>query len=421
MDHEDPVREDLGAEVLRAIADRPVSRRAFITKGSMLAAMAAVGAVGSSALLSACGSETTTTTAAETTTTAAETTTTAAGETTTTVAASTTTTAGAELVVKAIKSDPMRRFKFAAQPHIRNVPYFNACETGWNLAAKDLGVDMEINGPSGIVDTATQVSEIEGWILQKVDCIVTSAADAEALTPSINKAVEAGILVITLDSDAPNSKRQVFDLQASADALAEAQIDSLARQMGEQGEWAFIIGNLTQAEKKYEFEAMKKRAEEKYPNMKFIGIQECKDDVQKAADQAQQLIVANPNLGGIVSNSGAGLPGTCQGISAAGKSGKVKATGLAAPSSVTGFIDDGTLEEFFLWDPRHLAYRSVAIGINLLTGKDIANGSMLPIYTGKEDKVEIAPNVVNPASLDIVLGPPLKLDKSNVKEYAAFI
>ena len=406
MGCKDPGEEDRGMEALRAITERTVSRRTFITKGSMLAALAAVGVAGSSSLLSACGGGSTTTTA---------------GETTTTAAAGTTTTGAANLVVKAIKSEPMRRFKFAGQPHIRNVPYFNAVETGWNLGAKDLGIDIEINGPSGAVDTAAQVSEIESWILQKVDCIVTSAADAEALTPSINKAVDAGILVITLDSDAPNSKRQVFDLQASADALAESQIDSLARQMGEEGEWAFIIGNLTQAEKKYEFEAMKKRATEKYPKMKFTEILECKDDVQKAADQTQQLIVANANLKGIISNSGAGLPGTCQGIAAAGKSGKVKVTGLAAPSSVTSFFDDGTLEEFFLWDPRHLGYRSIAIGVNLLTGKDIANGSTLPVYTGKDEKVEIAPNVVTPASLDIVLGPPLKLDKSNVKEYAAFI
>ena len=420
MGCKDPGEEDRGMEALRAITERTVSRRTFITKGSMLAALAAVGVAGSSSLLSACGGGSTTTTAGETTTTAGETTTTA-GETTTTAAAGTTTTGAANLVVKAIKSEPMRRFKFAGQPHIRNVPYFNAVETGWNLGAKDLGIDIEINGPSGAVDTAAQVSEIESWILQKVDCIVTSAADAEALTPSINKAVDAGILVITLDSDAPNSKRQVFDLQASADALAESQIDSLARQMGEEGEWAFIIGNLTQAEKKYEFEAMKKRATEKYPKMKFTEILECKDDVQKAADQTQQLIVANANLKGIISNSGAGLPGTCQGIAAAGKSGKVKVTGLAAPSSVTSFFDDGTLEEFFLWDPRHLGYRSIAIGVNLLTGKDIANGSTLPVYTGKDEKVEIAPNVVTPASLDIVLGPPLKLDKSNVKEYAAFI
>ncbi len=405
---------DRDAEAGKESVGRVVSRREFLKIAGIAGAALGVGA-GLGGLLSACGGQ------ESTTTTAGATTTTAAAATTTTAAAGTTTTAAADLVVKAIKNEPMRRFKFTGQPHIRNVPYFNAVEDGWNLGAKDLGIDIEINGPSGIVDTATQVSQIEGWILQKVDCIVTSAADAEALTPSINKAVDAGILVITLDSDAPNSKRQVFDLQASADALANSQIDSLARQMGEEGDWAFIIGNLTQAEKKYEFEAMKKRAAEKYPKMTFTEILECKDDVQKAADQTQQLIVANANLKGIISNSGAGLPGTCQGIEAAGKSGAVKCTGLAAPSSVVTFIDNGTLEEFFLWDPRHLGYRSIAIGVSLLTGKDIVNGQPLAKWTGDEPAVEIAPNVVVPTSLDIVLGPPLRLDKTNVEEYAAFI
>jgi|GEM_PF-1754812 len=411
MDNEH--KPDSVSEEIKTIADRVVSRRAFITKGSLLVAM---GVTAVPTLLSGCS-----TTAA--TTTGATTATTAAVDTTASTAATTVTTAAAagELTVKAFKNEPMKRFKFAGQPHIRDVPYFNAVEEGWKTAATDLGVDVEINGPSGEVNTAVQVQQIDAWTLQGVDCIVVSAADAEALTPSINKAVEAGILVITLDSDAPSSKRQVFDLQASADALAEAQIDSLARQMGEEGEWAFIVGNLTQAEKMYEFEAMKARATEKYPKMKFASIQECKDDVQKAADLAQQLIVGNPNLTGIISNSGAGLPGTCQGIEAAGKSGTVKVTGLTAPSSAQSFIDSGTLVEYFLWDPRYLGYRSIALGINLLTGKDVVNGSMLPIWTGKEDTAQVAANVVNPALLDVVLGPPLKLDKSNNAEYAKFI
>jgi rhamnose transport system substrate-binding protein len=377
-----------------------LSRRTLLKRGSILVGVA----LAAPTLLAACGDG------------AGAGATTSAG----TGGAATATSTG-QLVVKAVKSGPMRRFKFAAQPHIRAVPYFNAVETGWKLAAKDLGVDVEINGPSGKVDTGEQVAELQAWILQGVDGIIVSAADAEALTPSINQAVEAGIVVITLDSDAPGSKRQVFDLQASADALAEAQIVSLAKQMGEKGQWAGIIGNLTQAEKKYEFDVMKQIASERYPKMEFLGLQECKDDVQKSADITQQLIVANPSLGGVISNSGAGLPGACQGIVSAGKSGSIKVTGLAAPSSVVDYVNNGTLPEFFLWDPRHLGYRSIVMAVNLLTGKDIVSGQQLAFYPGEQNAAKVQSSVVVPTSLDVVLGPPLVLNKSNVAEYAAFI
>ncbi len=396
----DPNPSDLTTE----FSEAGMSRRSLLKRGSLLAGIGLF----APSILSACSDGAST----------AGATTGAASAAASTAARS---AAASGLVIKAVKNEPMRRFKFAGQSHIRNVPYFNAVETGWKLAAEEFGIDIEIGGPDGKVDTGIQVAEMEAWILQKVDCIIVSAADAEALTPSINKAVDAGIVVITLDSDAPGSERQAFNNQASADALAEDQINSLARQMGETGQWAGIIGNLTQVQKKYEFDVMQKIAAEKYPKMEFLGLQECKDDVQKAADIAQQLIVANPSLAGIISNSGAGLPGACQGIVAAGKSGVVKVTGLAAPSSVESYVNDGTLPEFFLWDPRHLGYRSVVIGVNLLTGKDIVDGSSLPVYPDEDVVVEVSANVVVPTALDAILGPPLRLDKSNVAEFAALV
>lgn len=327
-------------------------------------------------------------------------------------AASTAAAAGG-MVIKAMKSEPKKRFEFRGQIFVRGNIWSDALEAGWKQAAKDLGINIVAGGPQ-TVDSASQVAQLESWIIQKVDCIMVTAADPAALTPSINKAIAAGIPVITFDSDAADSNRNAFDTGADSQQLAFAQIDSLARQMNKQGQWAFIIGELTQTEKQYQLQQMKSRASAMYPKMKFMGVQECKDDQQTAANQAQQLIQRYPQLGGIISNSGSGCAGAAQGIKAAGKSKKVKVTGITFPSQGRQYVHDGTMPEFFIWNIEHQSYFAAALGYALLTGTDVSTSTPLTRWTGQSAPAHLEPSALDPTKVVAVLGAPLKIDSSNV-------
>ena len=56
-------------------------------------------------------------------------------------------------------------------------------------------------------DVSNQIQIMEDLINQKVDGIAIGPCDSEALTPYIDKAVDAGIQVLCFDTDAPDSKR----------------------------------------------------------------------------------------------------------------------------------------------------------------------------------------------------------------------
>lgn len=318
------------------------------------------------------------------------------------------------LVIKAVKNEA-EPFDFRGQIFVRGNIWSDGLETGMKQAAQDYGINLEVGGPM-TVDPAAQVAELESWIVQGVDCIMLTAAAPAALTSSINKAVAAGIPVVTLDSDAPESDRNVFVTGASSEALAHAQIDSLARQMGEEGEWAFIIGQATQVEKMYQLEKMLERAAEKYPKMTYLGMQESNDDTQTAADQAQALIIKHPNLKGIISNSGGGTLGTAQGIKAAGKSGTVKATGLTFATQGKQYIEDGTMPEFFLWSVPEQGYFATSLCYGLVTGKDVVNGTPVKVWTDKEPGAVLELSPIAEGALVAVQGPPLQIDETNVND-----
>ncbi|GJM83518.1 hypothetical protein HMSSN139_60140 [Paenibacillus sp. HMSSN-139] len=71
------------------------------------------------------------------------------------------------------------------------------------------------------VSAEQQIHMMETMIQQQVDGIAISPIDSGALTPVINKAVDAGIPVICFESDAPDSRRSAYIGTDNVEAGAE--------------------------------------------------------------------------------------------------------------------------------------------------------------------------------------------------------
>ena len=76
-------------------------------------------------------------------------------------------------------------------------------------AAQKLGVQAVFFVPQK-EDVAAQISTMETYIAQKVVGIAIAPSDPKALAPAIKKGRGAGIPVITLDTDAPESERIAY-------------------------------------------------------------------------------------------------------------------------------------------------------------------------------------------------------------------
>lgn len=89
------------------------------------------------------------------------------------------------------------------------LPYWQTAQAGFNHAAAQYGVTARIAGPDGH-DPQAELAELQKAVAQKPSGILISASDASVLQPEIDAAVSAGIPVITIDSDAPGSRRLFF-------------------------------------------------------------------------------------------------------------------------------------------------------------------------------------------------------------------
>src|SRR5262249_58005629 len=88
-------------------------------------------------------------------------------------------------------------------------------------------------------DQLKQKEILESAITQRVDGIAISSLNGDFLTETINKAIDAGIPVVTWDSDAPKSKRYAF---YGVDDYASGKImgDEAIKLLGGKGKVAII-------------------------------------------------------------------------------------------------------------------------------------------------------------------------------------
>jgi ribose transport system substrate-binding protein len=89
------------------------------------------------------------------------------------------------------------------------VPYWQTAAAGFSQSADQLKVGFQFTGPD-TYDPAAERDALDHAIQSKPAGILISVADANLLKDSIDRAIASGIPLVTVDSDAPASKRLFF-------------------------------------------------------------------------------------------------------------------------------------------------------------------------------------------------------------------
>jgi ribose transport system substrate-binding protein len=194
-----------------------------------------------------------------------------------------------------------QRLRFMVIPKAIDLPVFNYAKVGAERQAKAYGnVDILWNGPTS-ADQLKQKEILESAITQKVDGIAISTLNGDFLTETINKAVEAGIPVVTWDSDAPKSKRIAF---YGVDDFAGGRIlgEETVRRIGGKGKVA-IITSMGATNLQRRLDGMKE-ALARAPGIQIVEVFDIKEDTVRCAELIATGTNRYPDLAAWLSTGG---------------------------------------------------------------------------------------------------------------------
>src|SRR3954469_12345118 len=191
--------------------------------------------------------------------------------------------------------------RFMIIPKALDIPVFNYAKIGAERQAKEYGdVDILWNAPAS-ADQLKQKEILESYITQRVDGIAISSLNGDFLTDTINKAVDAGIPVVTWDSDAPKSKRYAFygvDDYASGKILGEQTI----RLLEGKGKVAMITSmGATNLQRRLDGA---REALAKAPGIQIVEVFDIKEDVVRCAELIATGSKRYPDLAAWISVGG---------------------------------------------------------------------------------------------------------------------
>ena len=289
--------------------------------------------------------------------------------------------------------------------------YFDACANGAKEAAKELGGIEIIYTASAKPTAEEQIAVIDAQIAQKVDGIIVSANDADALVPVGKKAMERGIKVMSFDSAIAPAGRIVHLSASSTPLIGAKQVQMIAKTLGGKGEVAILSAASTMTNQNSWIAAMKEEWQKPdYKDMPLVATVYGDDQDDKSYREMQGLVKAHPNLKGVISPTTIGIRSGAKAIVDGGLIGKVFITGLGLPSEMKDYVLQGACDTFAIWNPVEYGYSSTQIMAAILGGAATSEGSKLSM--GKKGETTVGPDG------ECVMGEPFEFNKTNVEEFA---
>lgn len=238
--------------------------------------------------------------------------------------------------------------------------YFYDHMLGCEMAGKELGVKTEYVGPVDY-DMTAMVAALEQAIAKKPNGIVVVGFE-DTLVPVVDKAIEAGIPVVTVDADLPTSKRVSFVGTGNYTAGFTGG-NYLAEAMGGKGKVVLMTkpgqSNLEERVRGYQ------EALAAFPEIEIVQIADTQSDPIVAAQAASALLQKFPDLAGIACVEAAGGAGAATAVKEAGKVGQVKIISMDRGEDVLADIEAGVITASVAQQTALMPYYAIQILMNI--------------------------------------------------------
>ncbi|GMA58119.1 monosaccharide ABC transporter substrate-binding protein (CUT2 family) [Alicyclobacillus sacchari] len=268
-------------------------------------------------------------------------------------------------------STTQKQIKVALIPKEIGIPYFTGADQGAQLVANRLHISLTYNGPT-TASASDQVSMINSYVAQGYNVIAVSANDPTSLAPALKAAMQRGVKVITWDSDVIPSARQYFVDQATAEGIGSTLVEITANHFkGQKNVQVGILSSTpTNPNQNSWIAVMKKVIASKYPNLHIVTIQYDQEQPDVGLTAAENMIKAYPNMKAIISPDSVGVPAAAEAVEKLGLKGKIYVTGLADPIQMKQYVNDGTVQQFVLWNVPELGE------LTMYVARALADGTM---------------------------------------------
>jgi ribose transport system substrate-binding protein len=233
-------------------------------------------------------------------------------------------------------------------------PFWTAAQQGASRASAELGVPITFQGPTAADLLSQQLTMLETFVNDQYTAITFSAIDREAAGPIVQRAVDEGIAVFCMDSDATNTARAMYIGMSDYDAgvaAAEAALEVIG-----EGQIVGLVGFATAQNAQDRIAGVMDTLEGTGLEMVEVLYDDVKPEV--ALSNAQTAIQKYPDLAGFITFYSYDGPAAGQAVKQAGREGELKIVAFDAEPETQRLMEEGVVQVMIGQRVYHYGYLS---------------------------------------------------------------
>lgn len=268
---------------------------------------------------------------------------------------------------------------------MNNGEYWNTVKLGAEVAAKEFNVNLSFKSPADEDDVKGQIALVEQMLEDGTDGLVLAASDYMGLAKVTDQVGSQHIPVISIDSEVGSTKVRSFigANNYNAGRTAGAKLIELTGQTGSIGVISFVQGarNADQREEGLlDYIAQ-------FPGIVVADKQYSFSNEQLARELTRKMLLAHPDLKGIVALNAIASMGVASEIEEMGLTGKVKVIAFDSTPEVLEQLQEGIVQATIIQNPYSMGYLGVKYMVEAL------NGNVIPERVDTGSKVIVLDNM----------------------------
>jgi len=262
-------------------------------------------------------------------------------------------------------------------PKLTGNAFFESANAGAQKYGKSWGINVDYQGSANAA-VADQVQVINNAVASGVDALCVSSVDATGLDSALKEATDAGLTVVTWDSDVSDTVRTLMVSQGTPEMLGKMLVDMGVDSLTKRGKdvkadavkYCWHYSQATVADQNSWQVAGEAYIKENFPNWVNVAPNNyySEQDAEKAVSIGASILEAKSDK----------------------KKKLALLTGFASPMSIKDYCNAGVIEQWGLWDCQVQGAIGCYLGAYLSAGNQVKVGDKIDIP--EIGTVEVMPN-----------------------------
>ena len=238
---------------------------------------------------------------------------------------------------------------------------------GMEDAAKEFKVSLRVDGTSAETEIDEQISVMEDVIASKPDVIILVAADYDRLVPAVESAADAGIPVITMDSDV-NTDARLCCVASDNFEIGRSMGDEMIRRISEG--YVAILSHSSVSTSGIDRASGAKAALDE-STLDVTGIYNCDNDVAVAKAIVSTLLESDQPPSGIICTNEVCNLAVAELLVEQDRVGDVIVVGCDNSQQQIQYLEQNVIQAIVIQQPFTMGYEAVRQAVKAVAGEEV--------------------------------------------------